>query len=126
MTIISSAIVEDQKQAHDQRYVRGYFEDHLKRKHYFSCAVDLKISQADILKDKQPMIESTIKETELGVAVDKILLGEQYDKLEFATDAELKERLELAKIETLKDEADAAEKTTNLISVITDIEAIKG
>ena len=83
---------------HNQRYVYGYFEDHRGRKHYFSCSVDLNITQADILAIRQSTVEQYLKEYEISGVAKKVESGIEYYPLEFASEAELITELELRKL----------------------------
>ena len=93
MTIVSSEIIEDRQQAHDQRYVWERHVDHLNRDYFFFYAAPLKADVEKIMIDRIPSIELVAKEKEISEVIGRIERGEPFE-LEYVTKEELKPVLE--------------------------------
>ena len=76
MTIVSSEIVEDVKQAHDQRYVREKHIDHLGGEHFHSYAVLVGADVYVIMLDRVSQIETMLINNEITNLIGMVESGE--------------------------------------------------
>jgi hypothetical protein len=76
MSIVTSEIVEDQKQAHDQRYVREKHTDHLSVAHYFSYSAQVGVNVSAVMTARVPFIELSLVEAEEQVLISSIESGD--------------------------------------------------
>ena len=76
MTITSSEIIEDKKQAHDQRYVWEKHTDHLSKDHFVFYAAELGADINANMIARVPQISQSLIDGEIGELTDKIESGE--------------------------------------------------
>ena len=117
MAIILSEVIEDIKQAHDQRYIWEKHTDHLGGKHFFFYAGGLKVDAEKIMDSRVPSIELMLVEQEVAKTIVKIENGENY-KLTFATDEQLKIALTERESEQEIEIVELTEKKDNVSDTI--------
>ena len=76
MTIVSSEILEDIKQAHDQRYVREKHTDHLGEEYIFFYAIGVGIDINAIMASRVPIVETALIDNEIEELIERVRIGE--------------------------------------------------
>ena len=75
-SVAGSEILEDIKQAHDQRYVREKHTDYLGGEHFFSYAVGLDVDVNDLMVSRIPQVEAMIVNSEIAELTGMVENGE--------------------------------------------------
>ena len=76
MSIVSSEILEDRQQAHDQRYVWEKHIDHLAKEHFHFYAAQLGADVNAIMANRVPQINESIIDGEISELTGKVESGE--------------------------------------------------
>ena len=76
MTIVSSEILEDRQQAHDQRYVWEKHTDHLAKDHFVFYAAELGADVNANMLARVPQINHSLIEGEIGELTGRVESGE--------------------------------------------------
>ena len=119
-SVASSEIIEDIKQAHDQRYIWEKHTDHLGGEHFFFYAGALEVDAEKVMNNRIPIVEQMLIDNEITETVSKVENGESY-KLDFATDEQLKIALIERETEQEVEITELTEKKNNVSDEIDNI-----
>jgi len=75
MTIISSEVIEDVKQAHNQRYVREKHIDHLGGEHFYFYAASMGADVNVIMLNRVSQVEATLISNEIANLIGMVESG---------------------------------------------------
>lgn len=98
MTIVSFKIIESSIQGGGEQRIQVAFMDHLEREHRRSYDLPKDVDISKAIEARKSNVEQGLKDQDIELATRRIELGKSF-KLEYASDTELKLKLEERKLE---------------------------